>query len=522
MAEVSAVPPGAESMPLGAAVDYWADQDPDATWLVDDTGDMKRAQVMAKANQVARHLTAAGVGEGSLVTVALPNSIEFALAVLGIWKAGGTPQLVSSRLPAPERDAIVALADPPVVIGVDEGSQPGRLCLPRGWVAECEGLEGPIENRQPSSFHAPCSGGSTGRPKIIVTKRPALIDPHTPLAPGSQVLGTQLIAGPMYHNGPFLYGMSGMLTGNKLVIMPRFDAERMLALAAAHRVDWVALVPTMMHRIIRLGPAVLGRYDLSSLQTVLHFGAVCPDWLKRAWIDLVGPQRLLEIYGGAEGQAAAAISGEEWLAHPGSVGRPLTGRFRVLDDAGREVPAGQVGELFMMPDGGTGSTYRYLGAEPNNRDGWESLGDMGYIDEDGWIYLVDRRKDLIVTGGANVYPAELEGVLEAHPAVVACAVMGRPDDDLGELVHAFVEVDRPVSPSELAGWVARHLARYKVPRAITLVEEPLRDEAGKVRRAALRERFADAKTVMVAGEDDASPNVAAAAAPRPEERRASS
>lgn len=490
------VAPGA--IPVGAAVDFWAERDADAVWLIEGGREVSRGDLAETGNRIARFLRQSGVGPGSLVTVALPNGIEFVQAVVGIWKAGGTPQLVSSRMPKPERDAIVELADPPVVFGVDEGAYPGRQCLPSGWTAR-QPAPGGAQDRAasppeagypvPVAFHAPCSGGSTGRPKIIVSGRSGQIDPLSPPALGMTVEGCQLIAGPLYHNGPFGYGMSAMLTGNRMVIMARFDAAEAVRLIERHRVDWVPLVPTMMQRIIRLPADVLERADLSSLNAIMHFGSVCPPWLKQAWIDLVGPDRVLEIYGGAEGQAVTVITGREWLEHPGSVGRSHAGRFRVLDDDGNELPPGKVGELFMMPDAGPGTTYRYIGAEPKARRGWESLGDMGYIDADGWVYLADRRKDLIVSGGANVYPAEVEGVLDSHPAVIASAVVGEPDSDLGEKVHAFVQLEGPVASEELTEWVARHLARYKVPRAVTVVDGPLRDEAGKVRRSALLERY---------------------------------
>lgn len=478
-----------DPIPLGAAIDFWADRSPEAVSLVEGDRRRTRAELAAKGNQVARFLMDAGVHRGDLVTIALPNGIEFVEAVVGIWKIGATPQLISSRLPDPERDAIVELADPKVVFGVESGEYPGRCCLPPGWIDACDHPADPVPVVDPVAFHAPCSGGSTGRPKIIVTARGGKIDPLTPVALGAGVEGCQLIAGPLYHNGPFGYGMSGLLTGNKMVIMGRFDAGEAVRLISEHRIDWVPLVPTMMQRIVRLPREVLERADLSSLEAILHFGAVCPVWLKQAWIDLIGPEKVLEIYGGAEGQAVSVISGTEWLEHPGSVGRPYYGRFRVLDDDGDELPPGEVGELFMMPEAGPGSTYHYIGAEPKARDGWESLGDMGYIDADGWIYLADRRKDLIVSGGANIYPAEVEGVLDAHPEVVASAVVGEPDADLGERVHAFVQLERPVPIEELTEWVGRHLVRYKVPRALTVVDGPLRDEAGKVRRSALLERY---------------------------------
>ena len=209
----------------------------------------------------------------------------------------------------------------------------------------------------------------------------------------------------------------------------------------------------------------------------------------RELIGWLGPDRVFEAYGGTERIGGTLISGREWLEHPGSVGRPTGGRkIRILDEQGRELPPGEIGEVFMMPPGGRGSTYRYIGADARaTSDGWETLGDLGYLDADGFLYLVDRRTDMIVTGGANVYPAEVEAALEAHPRVRSCAVIGLPDPDLGQRVHAIVEAQLPLADAELREHLAQHLARGKHPRSFEFVDAPLRDESGKVRRSALRE-----------------------------------
>jgi len=245
----------------------------------------------------------------------------------------------------------------------------------------------------------------------------------------------------------------------------------------------------MLHRIWRLPREQRESFDLSSLRMVTSSGAACPDWLMRAWIEWLGPDRIQEAYGGSERIGGTLISGREWLAHPGSVGRPTGGRaIRVLDPEGGELPAFEIGEVFMMPPGGQGSTYRYVGAEARStRDGWETLGDLGYLDDEGFLYLVDRRTDMIVTGGENVYPAEVEGAIDAHPAVRSCAVIGLPDADLGQRVHAIVEAEASLRESELLSHLAERLVRYKIPRSVEFVDTPLRDDAGKVRRFALRE-----------------------------------
>ena len=471
-------------MSIGRALTWLADQDPDRPSVTDSTASVTRRELDLRSNQLARAYAELGVGQDDLVTIGLPNGIDFYLACAAVWKLGATPQPVSARLPTAELEALIALADPALVVGLDQSSRP--------WVAgglEVEAYDdGPLPDAWAASWKAPTSGGSTGRPKLILSGTPAQVDPTQAAVPYMPRDGVQLVPGPLFHNGPFIYSVRGLLSGHSLVVMERFDAERALSLVQQHHVTWMLLVPTMMQRIWRLPEDVRTSYDVSSIEQVLHLGAPCPEWLKRAWLDWLGPERVLEVYAGTESQGVTVIDGREWLDHPGSVGRPALGsQFRILDAAGDRVPAGTVGEVFMLPAGGQGSTYSYRGAEPRSIEGWESLGDLGRLDDDGYLYLADRSADLILSGGANIYPAEVEAVLDAHPAVRSSAVFGLPDDDLGERVHAVVDVgDAEVTAAELLTHVTGQLVRYKVPRAIEVVHEPLRDDAGKLRRSALR------------------------------------
>src|SRR5262245_51426122 len=220
---------------------------------------------------------------------------------------------------------------------------------------------------------------------------------------------------------------------------------------------------------------------------MMHMGAPCPPWLKEAWITWLGPERVHELYGGTEGLSYTWITGTEWLTHRGSVGKPLAGgQMQIRDAHGHVLPPGAVGEIYMRPDAGPGTTYHYIGAEPRRVDGWESLGDLGWMDEEGYLYLADRQTDMILRGGANVYPAEVEAALDAHPKVRSSAVIGLPDEDLGHRIHAIVQVDGEVTDAELRAHLADRLASYKLPRTFERTVEPLRDDAGKVRRSALR------------------------------------
>jgi bile acid-coenzyme A ligase len=464
-----------------------AERDPDRPAITFEDRTVTRAELDRRTNRLARAYQQFGVGQDDFVTIALPNGVEFFEATIATWKLGATPQPVSSRLPKLELEAIIELAAPRLVVGAPPGiAVPGKA-IPAGFEPDPSLSDGLLPDRKPASWKAPTSGGSTGRPKIIVSGDPGEFDTDVL---GYEILPDRahLIPGPLYHNGPFAFGSLALLFGNHIVIMRRFDAAQALELLARYRIDWSMMVPTMMLRIWRLDPAERVRHDLSALRVLGHVAAPCPPWLKEAFIGWLGPERIHEIYGGTEGQGATWINGSEWLAHRGSVGRPLAGfNIKILDDAGRELPRGEIGEVYMLPDRGVGTTYRYIGAEPRRRDdGWETLGDMGYLDADGYLYLTDRRTDMILRGGANIYPAEVEAAIDAHPAVRSSVVIGLPDEELGNRVHAIVDATQPVSADEIAAFLRNRLVTYKIPESFEFVAEPLRDDAGKSRRSALR------------------------------------
>ena len=275
--------------------------------------------------------------------------------------------------------------------------------------------------------------------------------------------------------------------------MTRFDAEETLKLLEAHSVDWVMLVPTMMHRIWNLPEETRNKYDLSALRIMLHLAAPCPAWLKEKWIEWIGPMRVHELYGGTEAQGVTWINGEEWLAHRGSVGRPAeTCEMKIVGENGETLAPRETGEVYMRPLTGPGTTYHYIGANSKQIDGgWESIGDIGWMDEEGYLYLADRHTDMILAGGANIYPAEVEAAIDAFPGVRSSAVIGLPDDDMGNLIHAIVDAPGGFDEDALRAHLAERLVRYKIPRTFEVAHEPLRDDAGKLRRSALRaERIA--------------------------------
>ena len=475
---------GRPALSISRATSRLASLDPDRPAITFGATTVTRRELDAHTNRLARAYAelASDDVRGRMVTVALPNGIEFFEACTAVWKLGGTPQLVSARMPRAEQAELVALARPVLVVG--DAPADGVSHVPTGFAPDPSLPDGELPDVVSPSWKALCSGGSTGRPKLIVDAGPGTVEPAGPGVAGLLPDLTQLVCGPLYHNSAFFWGAQGLHIGHHLVVLPRFDAEQVLAAIDRHRIELAVFAPTMMRRIWLLPDDVKSRYDVRSLRFVVHTAAPCPEWLKQAWIDWLGPKRIWETYSGTENIAGTAIRGDEWLGHRGSVGRVKHGRVRILDADGRDVPTGEVGEIFMHSDR---ETYRYVGANVRERDGWQSLGDLGRLDADGYLYIADRRTDLILRGGANVFPAEVESALDRHPAVVESAVVGVPDEDLGQRVHAVVRTDGSVTEPDLRAFVATQLSAYKCPSSYEFVDRPLRDEAGKARRGALRD-----------------------------------
>ncbi|HEY9090208.1 AMP-binding protein [Parasphingorhabdus sp.] len=450
-------------------------------------GTMTWGELDRKSNQRARMLASMGVGQDDLVAVMLPNGTEFHEAVLGIWKAGATPCILPAKLPGREATDIFTLAAPAALIG--EASFPfDGPTIPRAAALD-QFSDEPVKDAGAVSWKAVASGGSSGRPKIIVDTMPAFINtdaaPYTALGLSDDV--TMLNPGPLYHNFPFLFTSMALMGGSQVVGMERFDAEELLRLVECHKINFLPLVPTMMQRIWALPEDIRTSYDISSLQRVWHMAAPCPQWVKRAWIEWLGPEKIFEAYGGTEGGGGTAITGVEWLAKPGSVGKVAPGTLRILREDGTPADIGEIGEVHFPPAGA--AKFKYIGAEKNtDASGGYWIGDLGHVDEDGYLFLADRRTDLIIRGGANIYPAEVEAVLEEHPQVSTSAVIGLPDDDLGQRVHAIVHLreGEALDLAAIVTHVAEVLAKYKWPASYELSKAPLRDDAGKVRRSALK------------------------------------
>ncbi len=526
-------------VPYGSVLTELAERDPERIALVCGEEAISCGDLEARANRLAWAFESVGVRANDFVSLVIPNGIELVSAMLASWKLGAVPNPLAPGMPTAELERILARANPRLIVGGETGlaetasglRTPRPKHLPANYVPGPSFSSAPPTERVAPHERALASGGSTGLPKLILPKSEAIYDSE--LQPVfARVRRVALVPGPLHHAAPFSACFQPLFAGRKVVLMKRFDARLCLELIERHRVDRITVVPTMMLRILRLPESERLAYDLSSLECVMSGGAPLPAWLMEAWIDWLGPDVMNEVYGPSERIGGTAIGGRAWLEHRGSVGQPVGGaRIKILDDSGRQLPAGEMGEIWMMPASGPGSTYRYRGAEPRlDAEGWESVGDMGYLDAEGYLYLGDRKSDMILSGGQNIYPAEVEAALESHPRIHSSAVIGLPDDDLGQRLHAIVEVvggvvegvarvegvagvegiegvahvegiegvqdelgNPTLSLEEVREWLAPRLVGYKHPRSLELVDRSLRDEAGKLRRSRLREERLAAK-----------------------------
>jgi bile acid-coenzyme A ligase len=488
-------------IPVSEALLRFARAGVDLPALTVDGQTLSRDQLERRTNRLAREFERRGVCEGNFVTISLPNSLAFVESALAALKLGATPQPISSRLPKGEFLAIIELASPALIVGAEPREFPELQVIPPGFEPSAELSDEPLPVRVAKYWKAPTSGGSTGRPKLIVSGSAGLVDEDAPAFAMPLLLpreGAVLVPGPLYHNAPFTTCLQSLFRGNHVVVMRRFDPAQTLELIEQYRVGAVLLVPTMMSRIWKLPEAERTKFDLSSLRVAYHMASHCPDWLKAAWIEWLGADHIYELYGGTEMQALTVIRGDEWLQHRGSVGRCVLGEIRIASEDGSELRLGEVGEILLRSTPGAPPAYFYIGAEPTRVGDWDTLGDLGRFDADGYLYLSDRRTDLILRGGANILPAEVEAAIDEHPAVHSSAVIGLPDEDLGQRVHAIIHTRKPIGVEELTQYLDERLVHYKIPASFEFVAEPVRGDDGKVRRSALRdERIAFKKFAEV-------------------------
>lgn len=482
-----------DGAPLGALLSAQAEATPDAPALTFGPETRSFRQLEEAANRRARQLAGQGVTGGDTVVIGLDNRAEFPECAFATWKLGAVPCPISNRLAPLEFEAVVGLAAPRLILhdGPLSGETGPALAIGGPPPAYLSAAPLPPAIGQPGKIVG--SGGSTGRPKLIVDPLPSVWGADKEV-PGRGPRSTMLNASPLYHSGPFTISCCALAEGCHVVGMTAFDPEDWLALVERHRVNFAYVVPTIMTRIAKLDPETTRRANLSSLATVLHTAAPCSAETKKWWIERIGGRRILEIYGGAERIGATMIDGEEWSRHPGSVGRPMRGQsVLIIDEAGNSLPPGEIGEVRFRRLADAPERYTYIGADAPTRS-LDGFGDMGWLDEDGFLFIADRRTDMMVVGGVNVYPAEIEAAIEAQSGVLGAAAIGLPDPDLGQRVHAIVELAANTSLPDQAEFIALlrvRLSGFKLPRSVEFVREHIRDDAGKVRRGALRaERIA--------------------------------
>jgi fatty-acyl-CoA synthase len=479
------------------------------------------AELEDRSRRLAAALRARGVAAGDHIAILMENNCAFLEVAWAAQRSGLYYTAINSHLRTGEVQYVLddcgavalvaseAMAD--VVAGLDLSRIPVRVAgagvLPgfEPYDALLAAAEpGPLEDDR-EGREMLYSSGTTGRPKGVRKQLAGtpLGDPSaTPVLLARAVAGqgrgvrpgsVYLCPAPLYHSAPLVYSMSMQRLGATVVVMERFDPRSCLELIERHRVTHAQFVPTMFVRMLRLPPDERLRYDLSSLQFVVHAAAPCPVPVKRQMLEWWGPI-IHEYYSGTEDIGSTFITPQEWLAHPGSVGRPLE-ECHIVGPDGEELPPGEEGVVSFAG----GRPFEYHNdpdktASVTDHRGWRTLGDIGRLDEDGYLYLTDRQAHMIIAGGVNIYPQEAENVLAGHPAVVDVAVIGVPDAEMGEAVKAVVQpVDGAAAGPELEAELLAHcrdeLATYKCPRSVDFVDALPRDPNGKLYKRLLRERY---------------------------------
>jgi bile acid-coenzyme A ligase len=444
-------------------------------------------ELEARANQIARAFEARGVTQDSIVAIALPNCIDHIFSTLAIWKLGATLLPLRHDLPQWEMDRMLAMAKPAVVVS-DAHDAPCPV-FSREDLAATAALPGDaLPDRISECVNLIASSGSTGKPKLIVTPYRGVVN-EDPQRSHAAVMGPLviLVTSPLYHVNGFSYASPPLLEGARSFVMEKFDAAQAVKLIERHKINYTVMVPTMLQRIARL-PG-LRPEQFASIERLAYGGAKVPEWVVDRFLELVTPEAFVFIYGSSERIGFTQMTGAEWADHRGATGRPQDIEISIRSSEGEPLPNGEVGEIYMRPLTDR-RMFRYIGApgpEPTP-DGFYSIGVLGWVDDEGYLYIADRRKDLIITGGANVFPAEVETALSEHPGVFDQVVVGVPDEEWGHRVHAIIQPTDPAHPPEpdaLRAHCRERLAAYKVPKTWEISERLPRTEAGKLNRTSL-------------------------------------
>ena len=487
------------------------------------------AEVTNRAARIAGGLHALGVGQGDCVCILMRNDITFLEAAYATMRLGayavpvnwhfkpeeinyilndsGTSVLVGhADLLGPLRDTIPAdvtvlsVPTPPEIIP-NYKIDPNYLATPafatdlEVWLEQQSPYAGPALPQPANMIY---TSGTTGSPKGVRRNAPTSEQNVASERTRALIYGLRpgvrgLLPGPLYHAAPNSFGLRAGRLGGALVLMPRFDAEEFLRLVEVEKIDTVFMVPTMFIRLLKLPEEIRQKYDMSSLRHVIHAAAPCPADVKRAMIEWWGPV-ISEYYGSTESGALTFATSGDALRKPGTVGKILDGvELRFLDDKGDPLPQGEIGEIYSRAAGSPDFTYHNKPEKRAEieRDGFITSGDVGYIDRDGYVFIRDRKRDMVISGGVNIYPAEIEAALHAVPGVRDCAVFGIPDDEFGEAVMAVVEPQAGVTLdiASIRAQLRTLLADYKVPRHLDIQADLPREDSGKIFKRRLRDPY---------------------------------
>jgi long-chain acyl-CoA synthetase len=510
---------------LVATGNFWsiAARDPERVAVVETDGrEISAGDLLASANQVVHALRALGLRRGDAIAAVLPNSLEAFELYLAMQQAGWYLTPINFHLIGSEIAYILRDCEARVLIAHERFAQTCAAAVEEAGSSELRafavgsipgfGSFAELKRQQPATLPEDRSvglimnytSGTTGQPKGVRRRLPEGAPEDNELRSGllgyrvdpDETDNVHLLACPWYHTAPMVMAAPSVHMGHPLILVDRFDAERCLQLIERYRVTITHLVPTQFVRLLALPDEVKQRYDVSSMRHAIHGAAPVAPEVKRRMIDWWGPV-LEEYYASTEGVGGTIIFADEWLAKPGSVGKPRSGtELVIMDDDGNILPPGQVGTIYSYNP--NREMFRYYKDEDktqqSRRGKYATVGDMGYLDEDGYLYLSDRKSDMIISGGVNIYPAEVEAALVGHPKVGDVAVFGIPNDEWGEEVKAVVEPNPGIQPdedlaAELMTFLEARLARYKLPRSIDFVEALPRDPNGKLYKRKLREPY---------------------------------
>jgi long-chain acyl-CoA synthetase len=495
------------------------------------SGDRKRsfAEAADRVARMAGGFEKLGVGQGDSVCILMRNDIAFIEAAYAAMRLGaygvpinwhfkpdeinyvlkdsGTSVLIGHadmlhqlRDAMPAGVTVLSVPTPPEILG-NYKIDPDHLATPdfavnlESWLEQQRPYDGPARP-QPSNMIY--TSGTTGHPKGVRRNAPtpeqiASAERMRGMIYGLKPGARALLPGPLYHSAPNSFGLRAGRLGGALVLMPRFDPEEFLRLVEVERIDTIFMVPTMFIRLMKLPEAVRRKYDMSSLRHIIHAAAPCPADVKRAMIEWWGPV-IYEFYGSTESGAVTFANSEDALKKPGTVGKISPGaELRFVGDDGKLLPQGQIGEIYSRIADNPDFTYHNKSEKRAeiDLDGFITSGDVGYIDEDGYVFICDRKRDMVISGGVNIYPAEIEAALHAVPGVHDCAVFGIPDDEFGEALMAVVEPQAGVTldAGSIRAQLKRSLADYKVPKHVEIQAHLPREDSGKIFKRRLRDPY---------------------------------